>query len=168
MVIITPKPLGPLVFEFPDLLLVLDSLKQMDITSLWTLSPLLFSDIVLPNIFGHCTPWTILRTLSSPNKFRTLSSPKHFSDIVLPEKFSDIVLPENFLDIVLPEKISDIVLPEKNLDIVLPEFFFDIFLPEHFLDIFDPLIIFFENPIFVEVWRASHASNPTVLLIKNF
>ena len=135
MVIITPKPLAPLVFEFPDLLLVLDSLKQMDITSLWTLSPLVFSDIVLPNIFGHCTPWTILRTLSSPNKFRTLSSPKHFSDIVLPEKFSDIVLPENFSDIVLPENFSDIVLPEKISDISLPEKISDIILPEKNSDI---------------------------------
>ena len=57
MVIITPKPLASLVIGFPDLLLVLDSLKKTDI-----ISP---PDIVLPEHF---------RTLSSLNNFRTLSS----------------------------------------------------------------------------------------------
>ena len=118
MDIITPQPLASLVIEFPDLILVLDSLKQMDINSPWTLSSLwTFSSLntwTLSSlkIFGHYPPRSIFRTLSSPNKFRTLSSQNKFPDVVLPENFADVVLPENFSDIVLPEKFSDIVSPE--------------------------------------------------------
>ena len=102
-----PKANGyyhPLAISFPGFGVFgeLDPLKQMDITSPWTLSPLRTLSSLNPwtlsslNIFGHYPPRSIFRTLSSPNKFRTLSSPNKFSDVVLPENFSDIVLPEIF------------------------------------------------------------------------
>ena len=124
----------------------------MDITSLRTLSSL--------SIFGHCPPWAFL-DIVLPKQFTDIVLPEQISDIVLPEQISDVVLPENFSDVVLPENFSDVFLPEKNSDIV--RIFFWHFRPPKNLDIVHH---FFENPIFVEVWRASHASNPIALLIK--
>ena len=103
-----PKANGyyhPLAISFPGFGVFgeLDPLKQMDITSPWTLSSLDPWTLSSLNIFGHYPPWSIFRTLSSPNKFRTLSSRTNFWTLSSPKIFRTLSSPNFFSDIFPPE-----------------------------------------------------------------